>query len=42
MMLVTTLNCGNLMLETRLELEWFEHIGDIMEILEAAKDNYAK
>ena len=22
--------------------EWFEHMGDIMEILEAAKDNYAK
>ena len=28
--------------KAKVEGEQFEHIGDIMEILEAAKDNYAK
>lgn len=28
--------------KAKVEGEWFEHMGDIMEISEAAKDNYAK
>ena len=28
--------------KVKVEGEWFEHMGDVMEISEAAKDNYTK